>query len=238
MPRRSSTRSRISPAALLVKVMAETWYGSTPRSETSQKMRQVMTRVLPEPAPASTSCGPSPWVTASIWSGLSWFARSKAVPFTQGSYRRPLTPWPPLPSPPVRRERGDGMRFTVKRPRFAVNAVRFAMNRTRFAVNRPRFVTIPACFAVNRTRFTVNASRFATNRPTFVTKRPAFAVISSRFTANPDPFTATRNPVRHDPPPPVWTPEHVTVLGEIRDGLVASVLQEECAHQRWVLTVN
>src|SRR5436305_339313 len=30
-----------------------------------------MTRVLPEPAPARTSCGPSPWVTAAICSGLS-----------------------------------------------------------------------------------------------------------------------------------------------------------------------
>src|SRR4051795_5139359 len=34
-------------------------------------MRWVMTRVLPDPAPARTSCGPSPWVTAAICSGLS-----------------------------------------------------------------------------------------------------------------------------------------------------------------------
>src|SRR4051794_31742490 len=34
-------------------------------------MRWVSTRVLPEPAPARISRGPSPWVTASRWGGLS-----------------------------------------------------------------------------------------------------------------------------------------------------------------------
>src|SRR5687768_8025868 len=33
-------------------------------------MRWVSTRVFPEPAPASTSSGPSPCVTASRWAGL------------------------------------------------------------------------------------------------------------------------------------------------------------------------
>ena len=34
-------------------------------------MRWVRTRVLPEPAPATISSGPSPWTTASRWAGLS-----------------------------------------------------------------------------------------------------------------------------------------------------------------------
>ena len=34
-------------------------------------MRCVSTRVLPEPAPATMSSGPSVWVTASAWTGLS-----------------------------------------------------------------------------------------------------------------------------------------------------------------------
>jgi hypothetical protein len=51
------TRSRISPAALLVKVSARIPAGSTPCSSTSQAMRVVSTRVFPDPAPASTSSG-------------------------------------------------------------------------------------------------------------------------------------------------------------------------------------
>src|SRR6185295_9959889 len=35
-----------------------------------------MTRVLPDPAPARTSCGPSPCVTAEICSGLSCLSSS------------------------------------------------------------------------------------------------------------------------------------------------------------------
>src|SRR4051794_18967017 len=34
-------------------------------------MRWVSTRVLPEPAPARISSGPSPWTTASRWGGFS-----------------------------------------------------------------------------------------------------------------------------------------------------------------------
>ena len=33
-------------------------------------MRCVSTRVLPEPAPATTSSGPSVWMTASYWAGF------------------------------------------------------------------------------------------------------------------------------------------------------------------------
>ena len=42
-------------------------------------MRWVNTRVLPEPAPAITSKGPSVWVTASRWAGLSPESRSLAI---------------------------------------------------------------------------------------------------------------------------------------------------------------
>ena len=52
-----SMRSRISPAALLVKVTARMRSGQTPR-RSSSAMRKVMTRVLPEPAPARMSSGP------------------------------------------------------------------------------------------------------------------------------------------------------------------------------------
>ncbi len=64
------TRSAISPAALLVKVMARMEEGRTPTSSMSQAMRRVITVVLPDPAPARISRGPSTWVTASFWGSL------------------------------------------------------------------------------------------------------------------------------------------------------------------------
>src|SRR5438105_2607327 len=66
----ASTRRAISPAALLVKVTARTWRGCTPRTPSRWAMRCAMTRVLPLPAPASTSSGPSPARTASRGGGL------------------------------------------------------------------------------------------------------------------------------------------------------------------------
>jgi superfamily I DNA/RNA helicase len=57
-------RSRISAAALLVKVMARTSCGLTPKSATRWATRDVSTRVLPLPAPASTRRGPSTHSTA------------------------------------------------------------------------------------------------------------------------------------------------------------------------------
>ena len=63
-PTSASTRSRISWAALLVKVMARISKGETPCSAISQAMRWVSTRVLPEPAPATMRSGPPAWVTA------------------------------------------------------------------------------------------------------------------------------------------------------------------------------
>jgi hypothetical protein len=56
-PTSAATRSRISAAALLVNVIASTDPGWAPRAASSQAMRRVSTRVLPEPAPASTSSG-------------------------------------------------------------------------------------------------------------------------------------------------------------------------------------
>src|SRR5690348_10970342 len=63
-PRICSTRPRISPAALLVKVTARMEYGEACSAWMSQAMRWVSTRVLPLPAPASTSTGTSGAETA------------------------------------------------------------------------------------------------------------------------------------------------------------------------------
>ena len=72
-PPSCTTRSFISSAALLVKVMARIERASTPRSS-SRAMRVVTTRVLPEPAPASTSMGPRSCSTASRCEGLRGWA--------------------------------------------------------------------------------------------------------------------------------------------------------------------
>src|SRR5438270_14041913 len=61
-PTRAATRSFISPAALLVKVIARISPGEAPRSAINQAIRWVSTRVLPDPAPATISSGP-PWCT-------------------------------------------------------------------------------------------------------------------------------------------------------------------------------
>src|ERR1035437_4261376 len=69
-PSSRSTRAAISLAALLVKVTARMESGATPFSRMSQAMRLVMTRVLPEPAPARMSRGPSVASTAARCSGF------------------------------------------------------------------------------------------------------------------------------------------------------------------------
>src|SRR4051794_41148104 len=66
-PTSDSTRSRISCAALLVKVIARIWPGCTAPDATRWAIRCVSTRVLPEPAPARISSGPPGWSTASRW---------------------------------------------------------------------------------------------------------------------------------------------------------------------------
>jgi len=62
-----STRSVISSAARSVKVSARICDGRARFSAISQAMRRVMTVVLPVPAPATISSGPSPCVTALRW---------------------------------------------------------------------------------------------------------------------------------------------------------------------------
>ncbi len=69
-PTRSPMRSFISPAALLVNVMATTSSGRTCCTWMSHATRCVSTRVLPEPAPARISRGPSTCVTALRCSSL------------------------------------------------------------------------------------------------------------------------------------------------------------------------
>ena len=64
-PTSAPTRCFISSAALFVNVMARISNGLTPWSRMRWAMRCVSTRVLPEPAPATISRGPSRWVTAS-----------------------------------------------------------------------------------------------------------------------------------------------------------------------------
>jgi len=69
-PTTVSSRSRISPAALFVNVIARISCGFTPTAATRWAMRYVRTRVFPEPAPATTSTGPSVASTASRWAGF------------------------------------------------------------------------------------------------------------------------------------------------------------------------
>ena len=81
-PTRAATRSRISAAALLVKVIARIWLGHASRVCSRPAMRRVSTLVLPEPAPATMSrLGPR-YSTASRCWGLSPAsnASSKAPP--------------------------------------------------------------------------------------------------------------------------------------------------------------
>ena len=67
VPTSCARRSRISAAALLVKVMARISHGAARSCSRMLAMRYVSTRVLPEPAPASTRSGPWVVTTASRW---------------------------------------------------------------------------------------------------------------------------------------------------------------------------
>lgn len=75
-PTSPSTRSFISPAALLVKVIARIWPGWTPRAASRWPMRWVSTRVLPEPAPATMTCGAAGAVMQASCSGVKGMPRS------------------------------------------------------------------------------------------------------------------------------------------------------------------
>jgi len=76
-PTSFSTRSPISEAALLVNVMARIDSGMAPMLSTKCAIRYVITRVLPLPAPARMSTGPSVVSTASRCCGLSWERKDK-----------------------------------------------------------------------------------------------------------------------------------------------------------------
>ena len=96
----------ISSAALLVKVMARISNGETPWSRMRWAMRWVSTRVLPEPAPAMTSSGPSSCTTASRWTGFSPSSRSESVPgpaigFTLPAPSDRFGSPPPWKNPPI-----------------------------------------------------------------------------------------------------------------------------------------
>ena len=91
-----STRICISSAAWSVKVSARISDGRARFVAISQAIRRVMTCVLPVPAPATTSSGPSPWRTARFCSLLSP-SRSWAIPSPAPS------PWPPAMDGPARR---------------------------------------------------------------------------------------------------------------------------------------
>ena len=70
LPTSTAMRSRISRAALLVKVTARICDGQARPVAMMWAMRVVSTRVLPVPAPASTSTGPSVASTARRCSSL------------------------------------------------------------------------------------------------------------------------------------------------------------------------
>src|SRR3989338_6081539 len=84
---RAATRRAISPAALFGNVTEGTCLGWAPRPPRSQAIRGAMTRGLPLPAPASTSSGPSPAVTASRCGGFR-SRRSASRSSTTRLYRR------------------------------------------------------------------------------------------------------------------------------------------------------
>src|SRR5262249_28034891 len=79
-------------AALLVKVIARIDPGWALRSEISQAIRRVSTRVFPEPAPATTRSGEPSWTTAARCGSLSPSSSSSAegprrVAFSAGAAR-------------------------------------------------------------------------------------------------------------------------------------------------------
>ena len=70
-PNADSSLSRISLAALFVNVMAKICPGAARPEAMRYPMRDVRTRVFPDPAPATTSSGVPECVTASSCCGLS-----------------------------------------------------------------------------------------------------------------------------------------------------------------------
>src|SRR3954470_432732 len=83
-PRSSSTRSRLSPAALFVNVIARISCTRARPVWTRYASRCVRTRVLPDPAPARIRSGPSPCVTAAFCGGVRP-SRSAAIRSSAGA---------------------------------------------------------------------------------------------------------------------------------------------------------
>src|SRR3954462_10165231 len=78
-PTSTSTRSRISCAALFVKVIARISPGRALPVRIRWAMRCVSTRVLPDPAPASTNNGPVSCSTAWRWGSFRPSRRGSAA---------------------------------------------------------------------------------------------------------------------------------------------------------------
>jgi hypothetical protein len=70
------TRSASSPAALLVNVRPRTCSGATCPVPTSHTTRAAITVVLPEPAPATITCGAGGAVMQAVCSGVNGMPRS------------------------------------------------------------------------------------------------------------------------------------------------------------------
>src|ERR1044072_7433147 len=83
-------RSASSPAALLVKVRPSTWSGATWPVPTSQTTRAAITVVLPEPAPATITCGAGGAVMHAVCSGVNGIPSSSLS--SSGSVMRADTP--------------------------------------------------------------------------------------------------------------------------------------------------
>jgi hypothetical protein len=102
-PTSCRSRSCISLAAVLVKVMASTEVGGTRLSLIRWAIRCGSSRGLPDPAPATISGGPSVASTASRWASFSPSSRSGDAPGTSGGgegstpavYERPQHPQGP-----------------------------------------------------------------------------------------------------------------------------------------------
>ncbi len=80
------TRSASSPAALLVKVRPSTCSGATWPVPTSHTTRAAITVVLPDPAPATITCGAGGAVMQAVCSGVNGMPRSSLS--CSGSVRR------------------------------------------------------------------------------------------------------------------------------------------------------
>ena len=89
---RARRRSRISSAALRVKVIARHSGGEARRLATRWAMRWVRVRVLPEPGPATMSSGPEAVSTARRWSGSSPERRRAARSSGDAAAPGPLRP--------------------------------------------------------------------------------------------------------------------------------------------------